>query len=219
MSIFGIIKPFLKNYNNQMARILILFAHPSLEKSKINRSLLKHIPNNENIHIQDLYELYPDFNIDIEAEKKLLLNHDIIVWHHPFYWYSCPPLLKQWIDLVLEFGWAYGPGGTALKNKIIFNAISTGGTREVYSHEGRNRFTVPEFLAPFNQTAKLCNMIYLPPFAIQGTHKLSEEDLQKSCEDYQSILLKMLQVNFKYEEVLQYTFLNDWINQSAKQKI
>ncbi|MDF7639407.1 NAD(P)H-dependent oxidoreductase [Lactobacillus sp. ESL0791] len=24
----------------------------------------------------------------------------------PFYWYSCPPLLKKWEDDVLEHGWA-----------------------------------------------------------------------------------------------------------------
>ena len=57
-----------------------------------------------------MYEKYPDFNIDVDYEKKLLEKNQIIIWQHPFYWYSAPPLLKQWIDLVLEFGWAYGPG-------------------------------------------------------------------------------------------------------------
>ena len=99
-------------------RILIIFAHPRFEKSAINSMLVKSIPDLPEITFHDLYEKYPDFNIDIEHEKKLLVEHQVIIWQHPFYWYSAPPLLKQWIDLVLEFGWAYGPGGDALQGKI-----------------------------------------------------------------------------------------------------
>ncbi|HEX5667818.1 MAG TPA: NAD(P)H-dependent oxidoreductase, partial [Chitinophagaceae bacterium] len=142
-------------------RTLILFAHPRLEKSKINKLLVSRIRPSSNLSFIDLYETYPDFNIDIEKEKELLQQHDVIIWQHPFYWYSCPPLLKQWIDLVLEFGWAYGPGGNALNGKIIFNAITTGGAGEAYQHEGKNRFTVREYLHPFDQTALLCKMNYL----------------------------------------------------------
>src|SRR6187402_1058580 len=102
-------------------KTLILFAHPRLEKSRTNRALLARIPNHPDLFFNDLYEAYPDFNVDVEREKDLLIKHDVIIWQHPFFWYSCPPLLKQWIDLVLELGWAYGPNGNALKGKIIFN--------------------------------------------------------------------------------------------------
>jgi glutathione-regulated potassium-efflux system ancillary protein KefG len=158
-------------------KTLILFAHPRLEKSKINKALLARVPKHPDLYFNDLYEAYPDFNIDINREKELLVQHDMIIWQHPFYWYSCPPLLKQWIDLVLEFGWAYGPGGNSLVGKKIFNAVTTGGATEAYRHEGRNRFTVQEFLAPFDQTAHLCKMQYLPPFAIQGTNRLADDNL------------------------------------------
>ena len=91
-----------------------------MKDQQIIRLLVQQIPDIPEITFHDLYEKYPDFNIDIENEKKLLADHQIIIWHHPFYWYSAPPLLKQWIDLVLEFGWAYGPGGDALEGKILF---------------------------------------------------------------------------------------------------
>lgn len=171
-----------------MRKVLILFAHPRLEKSRINRCLLDSVPKDIPITVNDLYERYPDFNIDIEAEKKLLLEHDVMVWQHPFYWYSCPPLLKQWIDMVLELGWAYGPGGTQLAGKEILSVITTGGTAEAYTHEGRNRFTIEELLAPFNQTAYLCKMTYLPPFAVQGTHRLTDTDLDLEAIRYSSLL-------------------------------
>jgi glutathione-regulated potassium-efflux system ancillary protein KefG len=173
-------------------KTLILFAHPRLEKSKINHALLARVPKHADLTFNDLYENYPDFNIDINREKELLLAHDVILWQHPFYWYSCPPLLKQWIDLVLEFEWAYGPGGTALQGKMIFNVITTGGAPEAYQHEGRNRFTVNEFLAPFDQTATLCKMIYLPPFVVQGTHRLSDEKLKAEADQYEKLLHGLL---------------------------
>lgn len=199
-----------------MNKLLILFAHPRYEQSRANAALVRRIPKSQNITFHDLYELYPDFNIDIEQEKKLLSEHDIIIWHHPFYWYNTPPLLKQWIDMVLEFGWAYGPGGTALKGKIIFNAITSGGPREVYQHEGRNRFTVREFLAPLEQTAILCNMIFLPPFAAQGTHKLSDERLEKLSLDYRDLLERLVNGDFSAEQLKQYHFLNDWLEDIRK---
>ncbi len=84
-----------------MTKVLILFAHPALEKSRVNKPLLQLANTLENVTIHDLYELYPDFNIDVPHEQQLLLEHDIILWHHPLYWYHAPALLKQWIDLVL----------------------------------------------------------------------------------------------------------------------
>lgn len=71
-----------------MPRILILFAHPRLEKSRINRALIAGLPKHPDITFRDLYELYPDFHVDIPREQRLLADHDIIVLHHPFYWYS-----------------------------------------------------------------------------------------------------------------------------------
>ena len=131
-----------------MNRILILFAHPRFEKSRVSRVLLKDIEGLPEVTLNDLYEHYPDFNIDIDREKDLLLAYDIIVWHHPLYMYSAPALLKQWMDLVLEHGWAHGRGGNFLKGKIIFNTLTSGGARESYAGNGFNRFTIGEFLLP-----------------------------------------------------------------------
>lgn len=171
-----------------MRSIQIILAHPKLEHSVVNQSLLTAIKDLDHVFINDLYEKYPDFNVNVATEKSLLLKYDVHVMQHPFYWYSCPPLLKQWIDLVLEFGWAYGIGGDALQGKFIFNAISSGGDENAYRHDGRNRFTIEEFLRPFEQTAHLCKMSYLKPFAVQGTHKISKGDLEHKCDAYRSLL-------------------------------
>lgn len=155
-----------------MKKVLILFAHPALEKSRINRHLIDAISDLENVTINDLYERYPNFDIDVRREQQLLVEHDVIVFHHPFYWYSSPAMLKEWQDLVLEFGFAYGSEGIALKDKWALNAITAGGSEEAYQPDGYNRFTIRQLLTPFEQTAHLCHMRYLPPFVIYNTHKI-----------------------------------------------
>ncbi|WP_026951582.1 NAD(P)H-dependent oxidoreductase [Algoriphagus mannitolivorans] len=184
-----------------MRKILVLFAHPKYELSDVNQFLLENIRGLENVTIRDLYELYPDFHINIQAEQELLFEHEVIIWHHPIYWYSCPPILKQWIDLVLEFGWAYGPGGVFLRNKYILNAVTSGGSEMVYSTEGKNRYTLGEFLRPFEQTAYLCDMRYLPYFHVGGTHRISKEDLDQKAKEYRELVLTLrdsLEIPFSF---------------------
>ncbi|MCX5857401.1 MAG: NAD(P)H-dependent oxidoreductase [Deltaproteobacteria bacterium] len=194
-----------------MRRVLILFAHPRFEKSRVNRSLLSALPLSEAITLHDLYERYPDQNIDVEAEKQLLAAHDVLIWHHPFYTFSAPAILKQWMDLVLEYGWAHGEGGNALKDKTAFNVVTTGGSRESYGPDGFNRFTLHEFLRPFEQTACLCKMIYLPPFAVQGTYRLSDGEMMRHAGDYAFLLQLLSDSPLRKEEVTQFDLLNDWL--------
>src|SRR5215218_7480326 len=115
-----------------MAKLLLLFAHPALEKSRVHSRFIKNLDRIPGLRFHDLYEAYPDFDIDVKREQKLMAEHDIIIFQHPFYWYSGPALLKQWQDLVLEYNWAYGSEGKALTGKRTLNIISCGGSRESY---------------------------------------------------------------------------------------
>jgi glutathione-regulated potassium-efflux system ancillary protein KefG len=171
-----------------MARILILFAHPALEKSRVHAALLTAIRGLQGVTLHDLYEVYPDLNIDVRHEQSLLLQHDIILFQHPFYWYSAPAMIKQWQDLVLEHGWAYGHTGTALRGKRAGSVISAGGQESGYSKEGWHHFTVNEFLLPFRQTALLCNMQYIDPFVIYNTLRLTDSDIQEQATSYRKML-------------------------------
>lgn len=170
-------------------RILVLFAHPALNKSRINSQLVRAIADLEGVTLHDLYEEYPDFHIHVKREQQLLTDHDILVWQHPFYWYSSPAILKEWQDLVLEYGFAYGQSGTALHGKKCLSAITTGGTQEAYRREGNNHYTIDELLAPFAQTARLCGMDYLPPFIVHGAHQLSDDaQISDRAQDYRTLL-------------------------------
>lgn len=173
-------------------KTLILFAHPAIHKSRVNRAMMDAVKNLENVTFHDLYAAYPDLYIDAEREKKLLLEHDLIILQHPFYWYSTPAILKEWADLVLEYGFAYGPGGNQLANKFWIHAITTGGPEAAYQNGGYNRYTMRQFLAPWDQTAYLCGMIFLPPFVVHGSLKYSQkEDLQNIAKHYREVILKL----------------------------
>ncbi len=191
-----------------MPKVLVLFAHPRLERSRSNKALLKALPRHADITFRDLYELYPDFNVDVAREQALLVDHDIIVWHHPLYWYSAPPLLKQWIDLVLAFGWAYGPGGDALKGKTVFQVITSGGISEAYTMDGFHASTLVQFLRPMQRTVTLCNMTWLHPFAVHGTHRLNDAELKALAEQYANLLVAFAEGRLDPAQLTHLDYLN-----------
>jgi glutathione-regulated potassium-efflux system ancillary protein KefG len=171
-----------------MPRVLVLFAHPALERSRVNRRLAEAVTGLPDVTVHDLYEAYPDFDVDVEREQALLVAHDVLVVQHPFYWYSTPALVKQWEDLVLEHGWAYGSGGTALHGKLWVQAVTTGGRDTAYRTDGHNRFTMRQLLAPLEQTARLCGMTFLAPFVVHGTHLMTPQDIAAHASAYRRLV-------------------------------
>lgn len=157
-----------------MAKVLILFAHPSPTRSEVNLPLFKN-SSMEGVTRVDLYAEYPNFRIDIDKEQARLLAHDVIVFMFPMYWYSTPALLKEWQDLVLEYGFAYGKDGTALKGKRFFCSFTTGGGEKAYQDQGYNHYTVNELLQPLEQTAFLTKMEYLPPYVLFSARTAKED--------------------------------------------
>ena len=169
-------------------RILVVLAHPRASVSVAQRALLAAARVVAGVTVHDLYAAYPDFNIDAAREQALLLQHDIIILQHPFYWYSSPAIIKEWQDIVLDFGWAYGPGGDKLHGKYLMQSLTTGGAEGFYHSKGRNRFAVEDLLAPFNQTAYLCGMAYLKPFIVYEGRRLTPDALKDRAGDYRNLL-------------------------------
>lgn len=194
-----------------MNRVLIVFTHPRFEKSKVNRALLAGAQNLPGVTLNDLYERYPDFNVDIDREKQLLVDHQIIVWQHPLFMYGAPALLKQWIDMVLEVGWAHGTEGGYLAGKIAFNAVTAAGTREGYTPGGHHRFSIGQILVPYEQTATRCKMRYLPPFVVHGTHRLTDAELETRATAYRALLSRFCLEQFDLASMRQFPYLNDWL--------
>ena len=191
-----------------MSKVLILFAHPLLEKSRVHTELLLQAQTLSDVTINDLYQNYPDFDIDVEKEQSLLLENDIIIWQHPLYWYSAPAILKQWQDLVLEHGWAYGKYGFELSGKKIFNVITSGGSEMAYQNGGLNKYPINDFLKPFERTAELCKTTYWPPYWVPGVHRLEIDQIKLYGIQYKKLLTALKEDIFSEEDILKHTLLN-----------
>jgi len=198
-------------------KVLVLFAHPAIQKSRVNKKLAEPAADLEGVTFHDIYESYPDFLIDVQREQQLLKEHEVIILQHPFYWYSGPAIIKEWQDLVLEFGFAYGPEGTALKGKKMMNVISTGGSKETYETEGHNRYTVRQFLRPFEQTANLCGMLYLPPFVIYDSIQINVNlDLHLYVELYRNILVSLRDNKLDMKKLSELEYMNEYFTDTKE---
>ncbi|HDY7510850.1 TPA: NAD(P)H-dependent oxidoreductase [Vibrio vulnificus] len=175
-------------------KVLVIYAHPSQHRSEVNAPLFAAAQAVDGVTCVDLYAEYPQFDINIDKEQARLLEHDVIVFQFPLYWYSTPALLKEWQDLVLEYGFAYGTDGTALKDKLMLCVVSAGGKEEAYKAEGYNHFTIRQLLAPIEQMAALTSMHYLPPFAIFGARTALEENrIDQHVERYVTLLRALVE--------------------------
>jgi glutathione-regulated potassium-efflux system ancillary protein KefF len=162
-----------------MADILVIAAHPQLALSRVTRALLSalHDAASPAVELIDLYAAYPDYYIDVAAEQARLRQARLVVWLHPVHWYSMPPLMKLWLDEVFAFGWAYGPGGQALRGKDLWLVASTGGPESSYRPDGHNRYFFDAFLHPYEQSAALVGMRWLPPLVLHGAHRAGDAEV------------------------------------------
>jgi glutathione-regulated potassium-efflux system ancillary protein KefF len=162
----------------QRPGIYVLAAHPNWRESRVNRHLLELARSVPGVQVQDLYASYPDYDIDVPAEQARAQAAELIVLLHPIQWYSMPPLMKLWLDEVLSYGWAYGSRGTALHGKDLWLAATTGGPESSYHPQGYNRYFFDAFLPPYEQTAVLCGLRFLPPLLLHGAHRASREEIE-----------------------------------------
>ncbi|WP_223788588.1 NAD(P)H-dependent oxidoreductase [Marinicella meishanensis] len=197
-----------------MNKVLVLFAHPVFQTSQLNQALLQALPDRAEITVHDLYEHYPNFMIDVAHEQALLQAHDVIVFQHPLYWYSAPAILKEWMDLVLEHGFAYGTEGTALAGKQFLSVVTSGG--DLCNYQGERN--IRDLLQPFEYTAKLCHMDYLPPFIVYGALKIKAQNyndhisanyLSEQAAIYQQLMDDLVQQRLSAQACASYRTLNE----------
>ena len=161
--------------------IYVVAAHPHWQSSRVNRQLRDRAKQLPRTQICDLYNSYPDFHIDRAREQQCLAAAQLVVFLHPIHWYAMPALMKLWVDEVLSFGWAYG-GGQALAGKDLWLVATTGGSEQAYHPSGYNRYFFDAFLPPYEQTAALCGMRFLPPLVLHGAHSISEAEVEQHVD-------------------------------------
>lgn len=174
-----------------MKPVVVVLAHPYPDRSRANRALTRGISDLPEVETRSLYDLYPDFSIDVDEEQAALARARLVVWQHPVYWYAVPALMKLWFEKVLTIGWAYGEGGTALRGKQCLWVATLGGDEGDYSAAGIHEGPLERFVPPVQQTARFCGMEWLPPMLVTAAHRVSDAELAAAGAAYRARLTKL----------------------------
>jgi len=175
-----------------MSQAVIIYAHPYPDRSRANRVLSDAVRSLPGVDLRALYDRYPDFAIDIEAEQKALLAADLVIWQHPAYWYTVPALLKLWWEKVLAHGWAYGAGGNALVGKRCLWVATTGGDEAAYGPTGMHAHPFSDYEPVVRQTARFCGMRWEAPMVLHGAHQVLESELFTFAGNYRERVMAIL---------------------------
>jgi glutathione-regulated potassium-efflux system ancillary protein KefF len=155
----------------------LIYAHPYPDRSRANRAMLAGVRDLPGLEVRSLYDLYPDFSIDVEAEREALLRADILVWQAPFYWYGLPALWHLWVEKVLGNGWAYGAGGRAVQGKTALWVTTTGGVESAFRPGEMHGHPFEAFIPAVSQTAIFCGMHWEGPLVLHGSHRVSDAEI------------------------------------------
>jgi len=155
----------------------------------------------EGITFIDLYADYPRHDIDVEQEQRRLLDHDVILFQFPLYWYSTPSLIKEWQDLVLQHGFAYGHEGDKLAGKTMMLAITAGGPEDAYAPKGYQHYPLRTFLTPLEQTARLCKMRFATPYALYGALSAETDgEIKYHASGYRKLLIAIRDDQYDFDK-------------------
>lgn len=183
-----------------MARLIVYYAHPGHKYSHVNRHMARAASNLDGVTYVDLYEDYPRFDIDVDTEQQRLLDHDVILFQFPLFWYSTPSIVKEWQDLVLEHGFAYGSGGDKLAGKRMMLAVTAAGPEDAYSTGGYQHYPIRDFLRPLEQTARLCEMTFPPPYVLYASLQAPDRGrVEPHVNGYRRMLMAIRDDGYDWE--------------------
>lgn len=165
-----------------MKKVLVISGHPNLSQSVANKTIIEQLESGLNsVEIRKLDMLYSNKQIDVAAEQQALLSAELIVWQFPFYWYSMPALMKQWLDDVFLHGFAHGSTAKLGGKKLIIS-ISTGAPEVAYQENSVMKHTMEQLLAPFESIAALCKLDLQKILYLNGVSYVTHQNEEKFIE-------------------------------------
>jgi glutathione-regulated potassium-efflux system ancillary protein KefF len=164
--------------------ILVLYAHPAPHRSPVHRRLAEAAQAAPGVVLHDLYATYPDFDIDPERERALVARASVLVFLHPIRWYGMPSMLKEWMDVVMVPGWAYGKPDSVLSGKGYWLVTTSGSGPEAYQPGGLHGRPFADFLVPFEQTAALCRMDWVEPLVMLGAARADDTAIEAHVAEF-----------------------------------
>lgn len=130
-----------------MKKTLVLFAHPFLEFSDNSRELTNFYERHQHYTFRDLYEEYPDFHVQAFRERKRLKDYDRFIFHFPLIWFGMPPLLRLWLDEVVDGNWLKDPLQNPFYGKEIFILVTTRSKQRSFGRNGKHHYSVEELIS------------------------------------------------------------------------
>lgn len=170
------------------AKVIVLLAHPDISKSHMNAALSKAAAEVEGVQVINIY----DYPVQPEVYREAISRATAIVYEFPFYWMSSPHLLKQWTDEVFMQFVSDG----LIEGKEFMVVTTTGSEEAAYQHNGRNKYTMEEYLRPFEGQANHAKMHWNAPLVVYGNPQSAdalEAGLQKGCETYKVRLKELVE--------------------------
>lgn len=142
-----------------MKIVLIVIGHPYWSRSVANKGIVESLGGLDlNIVFSNIKELYPEGDIDVDAEQKKLLDADVVVFQFPIMWFGAPSLMHKYMEEVFTYGFAYGKGGDNLKGKQFIVSFTAGAPEDAYCATGAEGYTMDEFMPPISALAHYCSM-------------------------------------------------------------
>ncbi len=186
-----------------MANLLVYYAHPGHRHSHVNRHMAVVASAIDGISYVDLYSQYPRFDIDVDIEQRRLVEHDVILFQFPLFWYSTPSIIKEWEDLVLEHGFAYGSKGNELRGKRLMLAVTAAGPEDAYTPHGYQHYPLRTFLTPLEQTARLCKMQFPAPYVLYSSLAAPDAGrVEPHVDGYRMLLEAIRDDNYDFDEAM-----------------
>ena len=148
-------------------KTLVVVSHPYPDQSNAIKALQQLAENTPDVTVRNLESLYGNRQdaFDVAAEQKAVDAADRIVFLFPIHWFNLTPMLKAYLNAVWSYGWAFGPGGTALQDKEMLVVVTAGASEHTYSAGGMIRSSMDEVLTPMKASAYYVGMKYASPLA------------------------------------------------------
>lgn len=160
-----------------MKKTLVIFAHPYLEYSNSNVELYNFYVRDQHFTLRDLYEEYSDFHIAAFRERKRLKDYERIIFQFPMIWFGVPPLLKLWIEEVLDREWLKEGNHNPFENKEIYIVVTTGGKERSYTKEGTYQYTVEDLISSLIVSLKVFKANIKHIKVVYEANKLSKKEI------------------------------------------
>lgn len=138
-------------------KTLVLVGHPQEDKSILNAEMARRWAAHPHTEVRWVGA----GAVEVSAEQAAIESAEHIVFQFPLYWYGPPACLKQWMDEVLTWGWAFGPNGGLLHGRTLQCAITVGGKLSDYTPEGKHRTSLGSLMEPLERMASYVGLEWL----------------------------------------------------------